>query len=138
MTFGPPATESHDAGWAWVGGGGDAVSVALHEREGVTVIAISGEVDISNIDRVSAAIFALPNTAAGLVVDLTAVTYLDSSAVSLIHDLAIRLRRRSQRLVVVCNPQSAPHRVLELTALDSNAPILDSLDPAIRMINDEL
>jgi anti-anti-sigma factor len=109
----------------------DLADVRLYERDGVTVASISGEIDISNAATVRSALTDLPNLAHGLVVDLGEVRYLDSTGISLLHDLAGRLSQRSQRLIVVSPPDTPPRRVLELTALHVRAPVLDELDPAI-------
>ena len=109
--------------------------VSVSECAGVTVISVTGEVDISNIDQLSATIFALPNSGPGLVVDLTEVSYIDSATVSLLHDLAMRLRQRAQRLVVVAAPASPPRRVLELTSLELTAALTDDLELAVRVID---
>lgn len=112
----------------------ELASVGVTEREGARVITISGEVDISNVDRVSAAVFALPNTGDGLIVDLCDVRYLDSTAIAVLHDLAARLRQRAQKLIVVSPLGSPPRRVLELTALNVNAPIAEELAAALRLL----
>ncbi|HEX4010665.1 MAG TPA: STAS domain-containing protein [Solirubrobacteraceae bacterium] len=105
--------------------------LSLRDQEGVTVAQLSGEVDISNAGAIAGRLTELPNLAHGLIVDLGGVEYLDSTAIALLHELAARLRRRSQRLIVVCPPDCAPRRVLELTALDTTIPVLDELAPAI-------
>lgn len=110
--------------------------VTLEDHEGIAVATVSGEVDMSSVDRVGAVVTALSNLALGLVVDLGAVAYIDSSGISLLHDLAMRLRRRSQRLIVVCPPGSPPRRMLELTAFDSQATVLDQVGPAITAIRE--
>jgi anti-anti-sigma factor len=110
--------------------------VTVAEHGGALVVTISGEVDISNIDRVADVIQGLPNSEEGMVVDLTGAVYLDSSAVSLLHDLARRLRNRAQRLVVVSPPHKPPRRVLELTALYLNAPLADDLEAGFTMLGD--
>jgi anti-sigma B factor antagonist len=115
-------------------GSGDLASVTATEHGAVLVLAISGEVDISNIDSIANAIYALPNTEEGLLIDLSDVSYLDSSAVSLLHDLAMRLRSRAQRMIVVSPPQSPPRRILDLTALHVNAQIADTLERGIRLV----
>jgi anti-sigma B factor antagonist len=127
----PPAGPGAPAGAAQ-----DLARVILEDRDGVTVAAISGEVDISNAAMVSRTLTGLPNLAHGLVVDLSAVEYLDSTGISLLHELAVRLRQRSQRLIVVCPAQAPPRRVLELTALHSTVTILDDLPPAIQALRD--
>jgi anti-anti-sigma factor len=115
-------------------GSGELASVTATEHGAGLVLAISGEVDISNIDSITHAIYELPNTEEGLLIDLSDVSYLDSSAVSLLHDLAMRLRSRAQRMIVVSPPHSPPRRILDLTALYVNAPIADTLDSGIRLL----
>jgi anti-anti-sigma factor len=111
--------------------------VRASEHHGTMVVTVSGEVDISNIDRVAEVIFAQPNTGDGLIVDLSELRYLDSTAVSLLHDVALRLRQRAQKLVVVSPSDSPPRRVLELTALYVNAPLVERLDSAIDLLHDQ-
>jgi anti-anti-sigma factor len=108
--------------------------VSTSERDGTIVVAVTGEIDLSNIERLAQVIFAQPNTGEGLIVDLSAVGYLDSTAVSLLHDLALRLRKRAQQLVVVSPSDSPPRRVLDLTALYVNAPLVEHLDSAVAII----
>ena len=109
----------------------DLAQLRLREEQEVAVAQLSGEVDLSNAEAIAARLTELPNLAHGLVVDLGEVEYMDSTAIALLHELAARLRRRSQRLIVVCPPDCAPRRVLELTALDTTIPVLDELAPAI-------
>jgi anti-anti-sigma factor len=115
-------------------GSNELASVTAFENGRGLIVAISGEVDISNVDSVADVIHALPNVQDGLLIDLSDVRYLDSSAVSLLHDLAMRLRNRAQRLIVVSPPQTPPRRVLDLTALYTNAPVADALESGLRML----
>ena len=130
-------TDQQPASRELLGGTGsdELASVTSTELGASLLLAISGEVDISNIDRIAEVIYALPNTDAGLLIDLTEVSYLDSSAVSLLHDLAMRLRSRAQRLIVVSPPQTPPRRILDLTALFVNAPIADELNAGISLLD---
>ncbi len=112
----------------------DLARVEFHEADGVTVAAISGEVDVSNASDIGGAFEDLSDVPRGMVVDLRGLVYLDSSGISLLHDLATRMRQRWSRLVVVCPPSSPPRRVLELTALDSHTLILDTIEPAIETL----
>jgi anti-anti-sigma factor len=111
---------------------GDLARVDMQDHDGVPVAAISGEVDISNVDDITRQLMALPNFAPGLVVDLRLVAYMDSTGISLLHDLAGRLRERSQQLIVVCPPGSPPRRVLELTGLITRTTVVDDLAPAVQ------
>jgi anti-anti-sigma factor len=118
-------------------GARDLARVALEHRDGVMVATISGEIDVSSVDRIAASLTDLSNLAMGLVVDLRPVDYLDSSGISVLYDLALRLRRRSQMLVIVCPQGSPPRRILELTGLDSQAVVVDELEPAMETIRAE-
>ncbi|HET8976803.1 MAG TPA: STAS domain-containing protein [Solirubrobacteraceae bacterium] len=109
----------------------ELASVRVEDRDGIAVASVSGEVDVSNVDEVARALTGLSNLHLGLVVDLSAVEYLDSTGISLLHDLAQRFRQRGQVLAVISPPGSPPRRMLELTALDVQAAVFDELGPAI-------
>jgi anti-anti-sigma factor len=115
-------------------GAGDMAQVDIQDHDGVHVAAITGEVDISNVDDVSRHLVTLPNLAHGLVIDLRLVSYLDSTGISMLHDLAGRLRERSQQLIIVCPQGSPPRRVLELTGLITRTTIVDDLAPAVQAL----
>jgi anti-sigma B factor antagonist len=133
MTATPSGSEPPASGAAEpIQPAGDLSHVVIEDHDGVPVAAISGEVDISNVDDIMRRLIALPNFAPGLVVDLRLVAYMDSSGISLLHDLATRLRQRSQQLIVVCPPASPPRRVLELTGLITRTTVVDDLAPAVQ------
>lgn len=113
----------------------DLARLSRSERDGVVLARLAGEVDISNVGEIEAELFALPNEALGLVLDLSATTFIDSSAVSLVYGLRERLRRRGQTLRIVVPPGTAPRRVLELTGYDHAGPLdveLDRAEEAVR------
>ena len=114
----------------------DLATVSVRDHDGIVIASISGEIDISNIDRVADQLNALPNAALGLVVDLSQAEYLDSSAISLLHDLAVRLRQRSQKLVIASPHGSPPRRVLELAAVHVTSRILDGRELAIQALSE--
>jgi anti-anti-sigma factor len=116
---------------------GVLATVALHDDDGVTVAAISGEVDISNVGTVGEILDQLPNQALGLVVDLSATSYLDSSGISLLHNLATRLDQRAQRLAIVCGERSLPHRVLTLTGVPGRMPVLGAVPDALAVVREQ-
>jgi anti-anti-sigma factor len=111
------------------------VEFDLAEQGRVLVARFAGEVDASNAGELRLVISErLPATATGLVLDLSAVTYLDSSGIHLLFDLGRRLRARRQavRLVV---PEGAPvRRVLALCNVDGVAPMETSATAAVRAI----
>lgn len=101
----------------------------------VVIARLSGEIDLANAQQVGEGLVGgVPNTALGLVIDLTATSYLDSSGVHLVFDLAERLRRRQQQLRVVV-PEGAPvRRVLRIVELDATVPVLATVEAAVAEI----
>ncbi len=104
------------------------------DSEGVCVVAVAGEVDVSNVDRLKLAVSELSNEALGIVIDLSEATYIDSATVGLLFRLRSRLSRRGQVLSVICLPGSSTRRVLELTGFDRQAPPFQDRDAAIDAI----
>jgi anti-anti-sigma factor len=87
--------------------------------EEVVVVRIEEEVDLSNAERLGTqAAKAVPNSAAGLVVDLSGVSYIDSAGIGLLFQLGERLQRRRQHLAVAVPDKSAVRRVLVVSAFD--------------------
>jgi anti-anti-sigma factor len=91
------------------------VEIERSEHDGVRVVTVTGELDISNVAALEDATFDLPNDALGIVLDLCAATYIDSATLGLMFKLQRSLQRRGQILRVACAPGSSPQRVLELT-----------------------
>jgi len=103
--------------------------------EDVVVARLTGEIDLSNAHEVGETLAgAVPNTALGLVIDLTATAYLDSSGVHLLFELAERLQRRQQQLRVVVPEGGAIRRVLRIVELEATVPILSDVDKAVEQI----
>ena len=98
----------------------------------VVVAVVSGEVDLSNADSVRERLLGgVPNRAAGLVLDLSATHYLDSSGLRLIFELADRLQRRGQKLGLVVPGDSVIRGVLVLTEVEQVAAMSTSLEDAL-------
>jgi len=84
--------------------------------DGVIVAHVQGDLDLSNLHAVHTALMdAVPNDAFGLVVDLTAVEFLDSSGVETLFRLQRALQVRQHRFAVAI-PDGAPiRRALEIS-----------------------
>lgn len=94
---------------------------------------LSGEVDLSNARSVKERLFdAVPNTASGLVLDLSATDHLDSSGVRLIFELGERLGNRRQKLELVVPDESNIRRVLRLTGVHHVVPMFVSIEEVAR------
>ncbi len=55
---------------------------------------LGGEIDVANAIELEAELtWAIPNTALGLIVDLSEVSFIDSTGIRCLFDLAMRLER---------------------------------------------
>jgi anti-anti-sigma factor len=84
-----------------------------------TVAALSGEIDASNARQLGLELRApLTNRSPGLIVDLTALSYLDSAGINLLFTLGDELRGRQQTLRLVVGEKTPISRMLAVTGLD--------------------
>lgn len=110
----------------------DLVNVMVERRGEVQVVSVAGEVDISNAARLEEDISdAVPNDAAGLVLDLSDTGYLDSAGIRMLFELGERLSGRRQSVVLVVPRESLIRHSLVVTELEQAMPMHDSLDEAV-------
>ena len=96
----------------------------VEQRDGVLIAVVDGEIDSSNAAELRLALSErLPSASSALVLDLSQVTYLDSSGIQLLFELGRRLAARRQALRLVVPRASPMRRVLELCAVDAVAPM---------------
>ena len=109
--------------------------LAMEEQNGAVVATITGEIDLSNAVTLERAMLdAVPNTASGMVVDLSGVSYLDSAGIRMLGEMAERLRWREQRLAVVAPEGSRVRGVLTMAGAQDLVAFEDSFDTAFRTI----
>lgn len=108
------------------------VDVALRMDGEVPVAILNGDVDMGNAQDVRNSLLdGVGNDAPGLVLDLSATTYLDSAGVHVVFELARKLQARQQQLHVVV-PSGAPiRRVLVLTNVSAVAPMHGKVEDAV-------
>ena len=101
----------------------DRLAEVRFEETGVadTVLAeIRGEIDGSNVAEVQRAVAEhVPTTARALIIDLSGTSYVDSTGVELLFEIARRLTSRRQAFSVVVPHGSGVRRVLELCDIGS-------------------
>ncbi len=104
----------------------------VDDRDGVVLARVIGEVDLSNVDEMESAIaLAIKPETRGLVLDLTPTTYLDSTGIRMIFQLARRLQDRRHDLRLVAGDGTLVHRVLAVTQMHEVVPIDGSVDAAV-------
>jgi anti-sigma B factor antagonist len=108
----------------------ELLEVRTSARGGVPVVSALGEVDVSSAPQLSEQLAALPTGASRAVVDLSEVTFIDSTGLGVLVAGWKRLDASGSKLdLVVTRPQVA--KVLEVTGLDSVFRIFASLDEAL-------
>ena len=106
--------------------------VQFSDHERVVVARLSGEVDLSNAQSIENAIAeATPNHALALILDVTALDYLDSAGIHLVYKLREKLRARGQTLRLVIPPDSPANDALRLAGVSRNVETAETLDSAI-------
>lgn len=106
-------------------------TLKLENGTDAPVARLVGEVDASNAPGFTAELKdVVPNTAIGLVLDLTGTTYIDSSGIHLIFDLADALRRRQQALALVVAPDTFIADVLAAVNLTGAASVSATVEEA--------
>jgi len=91
------------------------------------VASVSGDIDGSNAAELRRGVAErVPPTARSLIMDLTATTYIDSTGVELLFELARRLSARRQIFTVVVPKGSGIRKVLELCDIGSVAILVES------------
>ena len=108
-----------------------AALTSITAQDGFTIASIEGEIDISNsIELETELSHSVPNDADGLVLDLSGVTFIDSSGIRTLFDLAARLGGRRQVLHLVVPEESQLRRTLALLQIPAVMPVFPDLDSA--------
>jgi anti-anti-sigma factor len=107
-------------------------ALELRRIDEVPVARLRGEVDRGRKEQLARALAAAVKPPdRGLVLDLSAVEYLDSAGVHLLHELMLALDERGQSLRVVARPGAPVLRVLALVDLERRVPLDSSVDEAV-------
>lgn len=87
-------------------------------------IVVTGEIDLSNVDQVREELYrAIANDLVLVRLDLTGVSYLDSSGLRILFALADRLQLLQTDLTVTAEHGTAARRIVELAGFDTVAPL---------------
>jgi anti-anti-sigma factor len=107
----------------------------IRTRDGVIVVSVIGEVDMSNANDLREAIMdATPNDALGLVLDFTSLAYIDSAGIHLLYRLGDNLRARGQTLRVVIPPGSSASDALRLAGVQRHVDVVAELEEGVRAV----
>jgi anti-anti-sigma factor len=95
------------------------------------VIAPEGELDFAQIGEFRDALSRADRAAVAIVVDLSSVSFIDSSGLGALADLHSRIRRDNRRLAVVAPGGTAAAVLLNLSGLQTQMPIFQTLQAAL-------
>jgi anti-anti-sigma factor len=110
-------------------------TLQFEARSDTPVARLVGEIDASNAGGFTEQLKReVPNTAIGLVLDLTETAYIDSSGLHLIFDLADALRRRQQTLQLVVAPDTFVADVLGAVNIEGTARLSSTLPEALEAV----
>jgi anti-anti-sigma factor len=98
--------------------------------DGGVVVTVTGEIDVSTTGLLADALARAADTAAVVVADLTAVTFLDSTGLSTLLRAHNALTARGGRLALT-GAKPAVLRVLELTGVDTVIPLYPTVAQAL-------
>lgn len=109
----------------------DPSSFTISESDGArVVVALSGEIDLSNAESLETAIDQATADAKDVVIDLTAVDFIDSRGLRLLKRASTAVAERGGTFAVVAPPNGVARSVLDITHLSDELAVRDSLQLA--------
>jgi anti-anti-sigma factor len=118
--------------------GSGVASFAFEQHGEIVVVELCGEVDLTNAAQIGANVCnSVSNKALGIVLDLSRVTFLDSSGVRMLFDLAGWLARRQQRLLLVVPDGAIVATVLDLVQIRAAAEPFTTREAAVAGLGTE-
>ena len=105
----------------------ELVVLQREDRDGVVVVHVRGEIDLSNAEELHQRIHRAVRGVPLAVIDLVDVAYIDSQGLRLLKRLADQLDGEGARLEVVAPPDSIARDVLDLTRMGEEITVRDGL-----------
>jgi anti-anti-sigma factor len=103
------------------------LEVDTEDREGLVQVSLRGELDLSTVEKVEDELRRIEHGAdKPLVLDLSGLTFLDSTGLRLMVTADQRARKAGRRLTIVKGPETV-HRVFTITKLDERLQMVDDV-----------
>jgi len=100
-------------------GDGKALTFSAREEDSALRVVITGELDISTVPSFNKQLSDLETSSAPkLILDLSGITFMDSTGLSAVLVSEMQARMRGQRFVVVAGPPHV-HELFKLTGVDN-------------------
>ena len=103
-----------------------------HSREGATIIEVAGELDLHSAPQLRAeAVRAIESQSPPrIIIDLSGVTFLDSTGVGVLVG-ALKRAREAGGALQFCNAQTRVNRIFEITGLIGALPLFKTREEAL-------
>jgi anti-sigma B factor antagonist len=110
----------------------DAIEVVIEERDGASIVRPRGDVDLQRSPVLREQLKAVSDRKPKkLVVDLSEVSYMDSSGVATLVE-AMQLARRGNYTLVLCSLQDRVKSIFEIARLETVFQIAPDLETALQ------
>ncbi len=101
----------------------------VEQRDSGVVVRLGGELDLYNAEELRSALAsAIDSGATRIVVDMTEVAFVDSTALGVLVEARSKLGRDG---LLLAGPQLETRRTLQVSGLDRHLPVHDSVDAAL-------
>ena len=115
---------------------GQPLTVAIDQTDPVVVITAAGELDAATVGRLDAAIDeAIRTSEHHVVLDATAVAFVDSTGITALVSGLRRLNRARRRMALACPTAGPLGRALQLTGLDHTFELHPTADEAVTALS---
>jgi len=94
---------------------------------GRVIVRLAGEIDLSNVDGLEAQIESAIAHAQDVVIDLTAIDFIDSRGLRLLNRVSSSIADRDGTLLVVAPASSVARSVLDMTGMSSELTVHESV-----------
>jgi anti-sigma B factor antagonist len=112
----------------------DYAQFSMERVNGCAVVVASGEIDLCTSPALSDALEQAAKESDRIIIDLSRVTFLDSSGMAAMVGARNRNEQRQRGTLCLVGPSGLVLRALEVTDLVKLFPIYDSLDDAVSQI----
>jgi anti-anti-sigma factor len=110
--------------------------IRISTAPGALVAHLTGEIDMSNAQELRASVIgAITPDAKGVVLDLSAVEYMDSAGIFTIHGLRTSLQARGLSLILVIPARSPVLDALRLSGTERPGETTEAVEDALRMLD---
>ena len=120
-----------------VGTDQEFLSVDVEHRDGTVVVHVSGELDYPAKGTFLAVLHDMISSDDPIVVDLTKLTFIDSSGLGALIRVNKQVRHLRGPLPIACVPDSRISRLLDLTGLDQVLRLYDTVDHAVAAVQED-